>query len=228
MNLRSCIPALAGTLLTFGLFGQSLKELDFAERYASLGLEAIEVHQLRNATPQGGDTCMYKRLQLDPQGRVEQCTNYFACGREFSKEFFFYADADARVPDSIHFASFHSGWSRRAYRLEYNEQGRVASRTLTSDSGEFLEREVFGYGPEGFLVKYTQERWKDGTWMLTHHEDFRDRRAEIERRSENDLTHIYDLNGLPLVIQQFAQDGSLRHALLYTYRHRDGAEASAR
>lgn len=227
MNIRFCIPALAGTLLHLGLFGQSLKELDFADRYAFLGVECIEVRQLRNTSAQGADTCLYTRLQLDGQGRVVQCTNYFACGREFSKEFFFYAGADARVPDSMLYAHFQDQWKTRPYVLEFNTDGRVSSRTRMHEQGDALEREVFGYGQEGFMVKYTQERWNNGVWMLTHHQDFRDRSAEMERRSENDLTHIYDLNGLPLVIQQFAQDGSLRHALLYTYRFRDEADASA-
>ncbi len=198
---------------------QSLKYLDWSDLHARNGVRKVTIEHIEYEHKQAVDTLLVAEVFLDQQGRPTEYVSYFAGGRLFSREFFTYR-SDSDVPHgltSMGYASRETRWDTLTFALERDEQQRVIRRALTYSNHQRGVAEKYRYGPNGYLVESNKERLVAGKWNQMEQLSFLSRTQDRAHRRENNLTYIYNVDGLLLIRNLYDSRGELKRVRRYTY-----------
>lgn len=206
-------------------FAQSMKYLDWSAIHARNGVRKVTIEHIDYEQKSPKDTTLVAEVYLDGSGRPTEYVTYFAGGRLFSREFFQY-QADTALPHNlvaIHYASRETQWDTIPFVLERDLQKRVARRELLLNNGQRGVAENYTYGPAGYLVQCDKERRVGQAWDQMEQISFLSQQQDRAHRRENNLTYIYNMDGLLLIRNLYDAMGELRRVRKYSYDYNDTA-----
>lgn len=198
---------------------QSLKYLDWSDIHARNGVRKVTIEHIEYEQKRAVDTLLVAEVYLDDKGRPTEYVSYFAGGRLFSRECFTYK-ADTALPHNLvamGYASRETRWDTVPFNLIRDQEQRVVRRAATYANNQRGVAENYRYGPAGFLVECDNERLVAGKWDQMEQLSFLSRSQDKAHRRENNLTYIYNVDGLLLIRNLYDTHGDLKRVRRYTY-----------
>jgi hypothetical protein len=197
---------------------QHLRELDFQSLYAKSNVSVQEVYTFSCENNLPVESCLLSRYEYDEYGRVTLAVDFFACGRVFAEQHFEYDESGKLTRNTLQHA--------------FNGMEEVEVTLVQDDRGHVVERMLENHIPNYWMVE-RMERNEAGHVLSVHHfrklssgtqqfweNHFLPLEAEMERRSNNTMTDIFDASGLQLLHHSFTQRG-LEHITKHVYEFRD-------
>jgi hypothetical protein len=190
---------------------QDLKCLDYAAQYKKNGITSRVCREVRY-TEAGQDTLNIGTAYFDEEGRLSEYHEYFAGGRLYAIYTFGY-----NFLGQMSFAQIRHAFAQmepKDLKIEYTEDGKVASLTPAEPIRNFWSKHSFGYNAKGVMVR--SEQWFDRNGVST----------ALNKReypgyigpSDNSLTHLFDRRGLEIVHQFYGTGGTVDRSWVYDYK----------
>lgn len=207
----SAILIIAATSLS----AQSLKHLDWSDLYKTAKVTQLQVDMVKYTNNQAEDYCLKEVIHFDHRGRVTHVQNYFACGKLFSEECFFY-DQRGKL-EKMTFSGRECRWDTLQYSIKLDDKERIIERSMVDKVSGQATRDLYTYGKEGDIIKWQKQRKFADNWRDAESKVFLDYIADRKKRSKNSVSHVYNNSGLLLTESSVEQDGKVDRSLIYTY-----------
>jgi hypothetical protein len=196
-------------------FSQGLKPLDFADILRDAGVWKETQYRVNYKDALPVDTCLHRVMEFDANGLMTARTDYFACGRVYSTERFEYDENHKLIANEI--GHVFNQFEFVPFELNYDDFGRVISRTLDEPIRSFWQSENFIYDDFGTLTIIEQASMKSGELVVTQRDKFDCGPIKIDPK--NTMSHIFDEHGLPILDNIYDKVG-LHHAIMRHYEFR--------
>lgn len=196
-----------------------MKQLDYQELYTTTGVKSQKIYHINYENDQAVDTVLVQDWTFNKKGQPESVVNYFAGGRQHSMQHFCYDELGQLNCNKMTLVSN----SNHEMNLDMlvDENGKVYQRELPDWTVQNWHREDISYHKDGSIKMIEQWQRVNDTWRLFDRQEFPSMAEDQEMRANNNLTRVYDQHGLPLIQNQYKEDGDLMRTKLYTYEFND-------
>ena len=193
---------------------QSIKELDYSERYKRAGIATQKVLIERA----NGDECLDLIRAFDSHGRIIEEVKHLGCGKPYSIETIEY-DASGMLSRCT-YAHVYMLFRELEFTLKFNEEGRLIERTLDEDIPQSWQKETFEYDAKGTMIKSMQWVKKTDVWTLFTEQEYLPRELDDSFRAKNTMSNVFDKHGLPLV--QYRRNDKAQILATTRYKYEKG------
>lgn len=208
--MKHLLPLIICLLNGLCAWAQDTKHMDYRDAYRRNGVSQVQSVEVRYKGHEAVDTLPMGVAEIDEKGRMVKYTEFFARGRK-NAEYLYHYDAYGKLA-SAEIAHRSLDFRPVPFMVEFDEKGRMVSRTPQESIPGFWEREEFVYSPDGTLVKAQQ-------YYPVGQSTFAEYPASVLPR-ENSLSWIFDQRGLPVTQQVFDRTGRSERAILFRYKYR--------
>jgi hypothetical protein len=194
---------------------QDLKQMDYQTLYTTSGVKQQKVYHINFENDVAVDTVIVQDWTFNKMGQPESVVNYFTEGKQHSIQNFCYNSLGTLTCNTMTLVSNSN--HEMALHMLVDENGKVYQRELPDWTVQNWHREDLSYHDDGSIKMIEQWQRVDDTWRLFDRQEFPNMQADSEQRASNNLTRVYDQQGLPLIQNEYADNGDLKRTKLYTY-----------
>lgn len=190
------------------LSAQHLKYLDYQELYAKAGVESEYRYTYNCENNQPVDSCAFGIYQFNREGRITRIVDHFACGRVFSDQTFEYDREGHLVRNTIRHA--FNQMNPVEIDLIRDENGFVVERIPEKRIPNYWICERIQRDDLGHIRKVTHYRREGSNVRVFWEQTYPDLAIEWAKRQRNNLTDVYDQQGLQLLHHVYDRSGLQR------------------
>lgn len=194
---------------------QSLKHLDWSDLYKTAKVTQLQIDMVKFNENHAEDSCLKEVIRFDHRGRVTHVQNYFACGKLFSEECFYY-DQKGKL-EKMTFSGRECRWDTLQYAIKLDDKERIIERSMVDEVSGQATRDLYTYGKDGDIIKWQKQRKFADNWRDAESKVFLDYIADRKKRSKNSVSHVYNNLGLLLTESSVEENGKVDRSLVYTY-----------
>ncbi len=198
----------------FSLEAQNLKFLDYKEIYKNAGVKSEVRYNYYYENDEVKDSCLVGKYDFDKEGRVTKITSHFACGMRNREQYFHYGEGSS-IDSSFIQHMFHR-FKNVPFELILNEDMQIIERRPTESIRDFWSKETYSYHSDGSIAKIEQWKEKKGKLEISKSFEFSNKSVDKKKRLKNNMTDVYDENGLQLLHHIYTDKG-LRNIIKYYY-----------
>lgn len=190
---------------------QGVKSLDFSKDYKKNKVSARKCTEYIYSGYTVTDSILISEAFFDAEGRIVKYTEFFARGRKLNEQTFEYNEKGQLTKSFV--SHVFNDWQPIELILEFDQSGKLVSRTCPVEIRNFWIKEVYHYNAQGKQIKCDQLKQGAQTLEMKSTQEF----APNLHSGENTPMDIHDPSGMLSVHQFYNSSGSVDRVWKYVY-----------